>query len=522
MSWLASFDTIDEESAALIMQIQLEDSKQLGSRFKGKQKEGEVSDIELALQLYREELDLFEPFRADRQMARSMATAIMTDGPMLSEAASQEQQVGQDRILARRFQTDGCIPALSSSVGSLDDDSLDDETLAKLAAKYVSDASTPDAVSHRHPKVGADHTIPESSRWAATRTTEAPTGFRRCVACTEDKKFYDLARAPCQHEYCRNCLASLFESAMTDESLYPPRCCRQVIPVNRVRVFLSSELTRRFEKKSIELDSKDRTYCFAPSCSTFISNDNIKGDIATCLECSRTTCVTCKAAAHTGDCPNDAALQQLLATAENQEWQRCYSCHRMVELNTGCNHIRWKTCQCPQWHEDRLYARATAIVDRGPERRMFRPPVDVMNPEFELEPVPPAPEIPSTLSGDGQPERVPRVGQLDETTATTHIAVPEEADLLPARDELALSLPVLALRPARAGSMNAAEIVARDLRIAHAIANLRENHECAHERWRFIRGPHVCEVCHNHLRQYIFECRQCNLYACNRCRRNRL
>ncbi|KAK4950049.1 hypothetical protein LTR28_007125 [Elasticomyces elasticus] len=135
MSWLASFDTIDEESAALIMQIQLEDSKQLGSRFKGKQKEGEVSDIELALQLYREELDLFEPFRADRQMARSMATAIMTDGPMLSEAASQEQQVGQDRILARRFQTDGCIPALSSSVGSLDDDSLDDETLAKLAAK---------------------------------------------------------------------------------------------------------------------------------------------------------------------------------------------------------------------------------------------------------------------------------------------------------------------------------------------------------------------------------------------------
>ncbi|KAK4995383.1 hypothetical protein LTR28_000544, partial [Elasticomyces elasticus] len=134
MSWLTCFETIDEESAALIMQIQLEDSKQLVSRFKGKQKEGEVSDIELALQLYQEELNLFDPFRADRQMARSMAAAILTDGPMLSEAASQEQQVGQDRILARRFQTGGCIPELSSSVGSLDDGSSDDETLAKLAA----------------------------------------------------------------------------------------------------------------------------------------------------------------------------------------------------------------------------------------------------------------------------------------------------------------------------------------------------------------------------------------------------
>ncbi|KAM0667449.1 hypothetical protein ACQRIU_003314 [Beauveria bassiana] len=57
---------------------------------------------------------------------------------------------------------------------------------------------------------------------------------------------------------------------------------------------------------------------------------------------------------------------------------RCSSCHHVVELSTGCNHIscrcgaqfcyvcgeKWKTCGCQQWHENRLLDRANAVVDR--------------------------------------------------------------------------------------------------------------------------------------------------------------
>ncbi|PVH71728.1 hypothetical protein DL98DRAFT_387736, partial [Cadophora sp. DSE1049] len=50
--------------------------------------------------------------------------------------------------------------------------------------------------------------------------------------------------------------------------------------------------------------------------------------------------------------------QQVLQAADENGWQRCYSCRRLVELDIGCNHItchcgaqyicaqRWKTCTC--------------------------------------------------------------------------------------------------------------------------------------------------------------------------------
>ena len=52
--------------------------------------------------------------------------------------------------------------------------------------------------------------------------------------------------------------------------------------------------------------------------------------------------------------------------------------------------------------------------------------------------------------------------------------------------------------------------------------NLRERHNCVHENWRYTPGPHQCEECYHNLPRYIFECRQCRILACSRCRRNRL
>lgn len=97
--------------------------------------------------------------------------------------------------------------------------------------------------------------------------------------------------------------------------------------------------------------------------------------------------------------------------------------------------VRWKNCQCAQWQEDRLVARAEQVVQWNPRPR-------------------------------------------------------------------------------------APEIEARQVR--QAIEHLRTRHECDHTSWNYVRGPHACEECHYTLPQYTFECRQCRLQACNRCRRNRL
>lgn len=64
--------------------------------------------------------------------------------------------------------------------------------------------------------------------------------------------------------------------------------------------------------------------------------------------------------------------------------------------------------------------------------------------------------------------------------------------------------------------------VARELQVDQAAAHLRERHNCVHEKWRYTPGPHQCEECYHNLPEYIFECRQCRILACNRCRRNRL
>lgn len=58
--------------------------------------------------------------------------------------------------------------------------------------------------------------------------------------------------------------------------------------------------------------------------------------------------------------------------------------------------------------------------------------------------------------------------------------------------------------------------------IDDAVRRLRENHECEHRKWKYVSGLHHCEECRQRLPKYIFECRQCEIRACNRCRRNRL
>ncbi|RYC63074.1 hypothetical protein CHU98_g3131 [Xylaria longipes] len=277
------------------------------------------------------------------------------------------------------------------------------------------------------------------------------------------KHFVDLARAPCRHEYCRECLSDLFKTAMVDESYFPPRCCREDIPVDANRLFLSGDLVQQFKKKSIELSTANRIYCYQPSCSTFIPPSTIKDGVALCPECTVQTCITCKGASHKGDCPADGALQQVLQIARQERWQRCPKCSTMVELNTGCFHItckcraefcylcaaQWKTCRCAQWEEHRLYERAEEIYDRAHNPRNENVNIRGVN----HRPVAPA---------------------------------------------------------------------ARQRGIQNIMDNLRENHECDHYDWRSLRGRYECEECHDTMPEFIYECQQCNIMACRRCRYNRL
>lgn len=148
-----------------------------------------------------------------------------------------------------------------------------------------------------------------------------------------------MARAPCNHEYCRDCLQGLFTAAIQDDSLFPPKCCRQPITLPKVRIYLTSDLVRQYEAKKIEYDTLDKTYCSNASCSRFIEIDDATHDRVACEDCQQVTCTMCKGNMHMGDCPKDKSLQATLALADEQGWKRCDGCKSVIELSTGCNHI---------------------------------------------------------------------------------------------------------------------------------------------------------------------------------------
>lgn len=325
-------DSRDDATAALILQLQNQDLEELLSAKKGKGREGQISDADIALATYQKELRDKSTILSDRRMSRSLAQAVISDATLLSEWRAQANTAVSDQALARSL--DGGRAPLNIPEQKTAEDALDEGIIARLTALYVS-GSNEDATHD------GNLATAESSAWAASRQKPSAVVLCRCTVCDSEESLFKVFRTPCEHNYCHNCLSTLFQLATKDETLFPPRCCRQEIPLQLVKLYLSSALIRAFEEKSVEFSSTNRTYCSRPTCSCFISTDNIDGERALCIACGTRTCTICKNNAHDGDCPEDTAIQETLKTGREQGWQRCYSCRRIVELDVGCNHITY-------------------------------------------------------------------------------------------------------------------------------------------------------------------------------------
>ncbi|KIK92812.1 hypothetical protein PAXRUDRAFT_146502 [Paxillus rubicundulus Ve08.2h10] len=288
----------------------------------------------------------------------------------------------------------------------------------------------------------------------------SPTGHT-CVICQEPI-FGSEIRAPCGHHYDIACVTELFQASTRDETLYPPRCCRQNIPVAQVRPHLSQALVTEFEQKGEEFGTLKCVYCSSPTCSRFLgalSEGIWNAKIYACPApgCRRRTCGSCRgeySGLMSHICRNDADAAQVLMLGRDAGWSRCPGCSQMIELNVGCFHMtcrcrtefcylcraRWKTCTCPQWDE-RLLAAAEQRVDA------------------QLE-----------------------AGQGNHTERET----------------------------------------VRQRMVRETMERLRVDHDCNHGHWQYRKGGGRCETCGHNLPYYLFRCKGCEMLACNRCRRNRL
>lgn len=57
--------------------------------------------------------------------------------------------------------------------------------------------------------------------------------------------------------------------------------------------------------------------------------------------------------------------------------------------------------------------------------------------------------------------------------------------------------------------------------VRQAADMLVANHDCDHQRFRWIPGEFECDECHLKYNRFIYRCRQCRVQFCWRCRHNR-
>lgn len=246
-----------------------------------------------------------------------------------------------------------------------------------------------------------------------------------------------------------------------DESSFPPRCCRQVIPRDSFIPFVARDIREIFEKASNEFSTRprDRVYCSNAACSEFLGVGSTDRRTMTCPECDRSTCSACRGPAHPSitACRQDEGTVAIRSLMEENKWQRCPECHRVIELTYGCFHITcvcraqfcyqcsatWKTCKCLQWEERLLLAEAERRVDAETEAGFG----------FGI------PHALNLIQEDPHPS-----GASGETPEATNDA--------------------------------------RLNRIAEVATRLRTNHACNHD-WERRTGAGVCAHCSTHYRRFL-------------------
>ncbi|KAL4879586.1 hypothetical protein BJY04DRAFT_91091 [Aspergillus karnatakaensis] len=368
MDFLSS--NVDEPSKRLILQLLEQDAMEDSARNSAKQPAGVLTDGGLAHHGRPDQLHESATNQGETEMALSMTRAVLGEVTQTSAAQEKDRAWADRRLPAFQFAGQQPPPQERLSVHQKAlrpvDILFSKETAIQLDEEIESQLET---LSNKR------RCLTESSKLAVTCQDIAELR-PDCVACNEPKPVFDMIQAPCSHWYCRHCITRLVNDALTDQSLFPPRCCRLDIPLDAMRRHIGDELSQRFEEKDTECKDPQRTCCSNAACAEYILPPFVQGHVGTCRACQMQTCTVCKRPAHIERCIDEQ--DEVLSLAQQAGWQQCPQCHHLIELSTGCNHItcrcryefcyvctmKWKTCHCEVWDENRLIDRARVLAAR--------------------------------------------------------------------------------------------------------------------------------------------------------------
>jgi len=323
---------LDDEIEAL--SLQLREVNIYEGKQKGKKAAHMILDPSMASQTFQSELRSKLALLRDMKLAHSIANAVNSDGRVITELLRSEVQAREDRQAALRISSNDRDledpPPYTENPTTLvnNTEAFQRDTRLKYEDHFI--------VSDDEEEAGPSSTYLNHQ---AEALDEFPKENRQCCTCYDNFRPIDVIKLQCKHIFCAGCLKGLFLRATKDESLFPPKCCRQHIPLSLVRGRMSAEDHQEFVDAELEFSTVERTYCSNLRCGKFIPPSQIRADRAECTRCGASTCKMCQNTFHNDDCNADAALQATLSLAEGQGWKRCVKCKAVVELNTGCYHI---------------------------------------------------------------------------------------------------------------------------------------------------------------------------------------
>ncbi|KXT12512.1 hypothetical protein AC579_10348 [Pseudocercospora musae] len=248
---------------------------------------------------------------------------------------------------------------------------------AKLATitEAEGDAKTSPASPRRSTKGDSTPSLLGIWRRNSVASVPPPPRLVECLTCgSDDVPVLRSAKLACGHRMCHDCLKRVFEMSVKDPAHMPPKCCtNDHIPLQHVDSLFDLKFKMLWNRKYQEYHTKNRIYCTNSKCGEWIKPkhfNTLSGrKYAQCRRCATKVCTLCNGKMHKSrDCPKDPEIAQLIEQAKEKGWQSCYSCHALVELKEGCNHMtcrctaefcmicgsKWKTCECPWFNYSRL------------------------------------------------------------------------------------------------------------------------------------------------------------------------